>query len=74
MVSETDGEGRHPVESDYEAGWRLVLQASKDWEATDVPDVYLRIVSIVEPLALTGDAYALGIWDACRSLSGASVG
>ena len=62
------------MESDYEAGWRLVLQASKDWEETDSPDAYLRIVAIIEPLALTGDAYALGIWDACRSLSGASVG
>jgi hypothetical protein len=62
------------VESDYEAGWRLVLQASKGWDETDSPDAYLRIVAIIEPLALTGDAYALGIWDACRSLSGASVG
>ena len=62
------------METDYEAGWRLVLQASKEWEETDAPDAYLRIVSIVEPLALTGDAYALGIWDACRSLSGTTVG
>jgi hypothetical protein len=60
-------------EAEYEEGWRLVLAATKDWDESH-PGAYLRAAQIIEPLALTGDPFACGIWDACRSLSGVALG
>jgi hypothetical protein len=58
-------------QAEYQAGWRLVLSATKYWDEAH-PGAYLRTAQIIEPLALTGDPFARGIWDACRSLSGVS--
>jgi len=73
MVAEARSEEAVMYEAEYQAGWRLVLSATRYWDEHH-PGAYLRTAQIIEPLALTGDPFACGIWDACRSLGGISLG